>query len=360
MALEEKKILHEREMPGNTFNIITLFKRLLKVWWIFLIIGVVAGLFGIWYASVDKPKYKSHLTFALDDGGGGSMGNLLNLASQFGLNIGSGGKDIFAGDNILEIMKSRRMIERVLLSVDTFNNKPYTIIEYLLEKGDAYKPDSPIKDIHYPAGQLKSTFSYRQDSLLKMVYLKFRDENIIARRPDKKLSIYEVNVTTSDEKMTKDFTDRIVAETNNYYIEIRTKKGKETLDILENRVAAMKGNLNSSITERATVQDVNINPAFAEAQVPVLKQQANIQTYGAAYGELFKNLELARFQYLNEIPLMQIIDQADYPMEKIKKGKLMTGILFAFIAGLLFFMFIVLKYVFKNDTHSFQPQKTQD
>ena len=131
------------------------------------------------------------------------------------------------------------------------------------------------------------------------------------------------------------------------------EKNKETLDILEGRVAAMKGNLNTSITKRATVQDVNINPAFAEAQVPVMKQQANIQTYGAAYGELFKNLELARFQYLNEIPLMQIIDEANYPMEKIKLGKLMTGILFAVIGCVLFFMFVIFRSVFKKGSYSF-------
>lgn len=357
MDSEEREIIIEQERPKGTFNIVSLVKSLLKVWWLFLIISVAAGLLGVWYASDTKPKYKSHLTFALDDGGGGSMGSLLNLASQFGLNIGSGGKDIFAGDNILEIMKSRRMVERVLLSVDTFDTKPYTIIEYWLEKNKAFKPDSKIKDIHYPAGQLKSSFSYRQDSLLYKIYLKFKDEYIIAQRPDKKLSIYEVNVTTPDEKMTKDFTDRLVDETNKYYIEIRTKKGKETLDILEQRVAAMKGNLNSSITQRATVQDVNINPAFAEAQVPVLKQQANIQTYGAAYGELFKNLELARFQYLNEIPLMQIIDEANYPMEKIKLGRLMTGILFALIASGLLILFIVIRNVFTKGNYTFQPEK---
>ena len=72
-----------------------------------------------------------------------------------------------------------------------------------------------------------------------------------------------------------------------------------------------------------------------ESAYPVLKQQTNIQVYGAAYGEMFKNLELARFQYLNEIPLMQIIDKANYPMEIIKLGKLKAAILFAFLAELL-------------------------
>ncbi len=67
---------------------------------------------GLLYASKQEINYKSRLTFALDEGDQNGIGNFLNLASQFGINVGSG-KDIFAGDNIIDIMKSRRMIERV-------------------------------------------------------------------------------------------------------------------------------------------------------------------------------------------------------------------------------------------------------
>lgn len=336
---------------SSQWDITEFLKSLLKIWWLFLIIGAAFGLLGIFIASINKPVYKSRLTFALDEGGGSSIGGLMSIASQFGINLGDG-KDIFAGDNILEIMKSRRMIERVLLSADTFNSKPYTIAEYYLELNKAYEPKSLIKDVHFPIGQERNSFSYRQDSILYLLYVDFRDKRISAGRPDKKLGIYEVNVATPDEKLTKDFTDRLVGETNNYYVEIRTKKGKETLEVLEQRVASMKGNLNSSISERAAVQDINLNPAFSQAQVPVIKQQTNIQAYGGAYGELFKNLELARFQYLNQIPLMQIIDNADYPMEKIKKGKLKTGLTFAISAAFIFAFIIWIRRVVKyNPNH---------
>ncbi len=350
MALEEKDMaINSKERKSYLRDDLSkMIKALLKFWWIFLIVGILAGLAGIWYAAKKKPVYKSRLTFALDDGNGNSVGNFLNLASQFGFTMG-GSKDIFAGDNILEIMKSRRMLERVLLSTDTFNNKPYTLIEYLLEITEKRKTTPKIKDTHFPVGKLKSTFTYKQDSLLYATGENFADLNIIAQRPDRKLGIYEVNVTSPDEKFTKVFTDRIVEETNNFYIEIRTKKAKETLDVLEARVASMKGNLNTSIQKRATVQDVNINPAFAEAEVPVLKQQTNIQVYGTAYGEMFKNLELARFQYLNEIPLMQIIDPADYPMQKEKMGKLKTGMLFAFFADLILLIILGLRNVFRSE-----------
>lgn len=336
----------------NTMNensaidiLIQIFYHIKKKWWLFLIVGIVSGLAGIFYAASLKPEYKSHLTFALDEGDNGNIGNLMSLASQFGLSFGSS-KDIFSGDNIIEIMKSRRMVEGVLLSVDTFDNKPYTLIEYYLEKDRKYKPNTKTGKIHFPVGQLKTTFSYQQDSLLYKTYQDFSNTHIVADRPDRKLSIYEVSVTSHDEKFTKDFTDRIVAETNSFYIGLRTKKAKETLDILEARVESMRGSLNSSLANKAVIQDVNINPAFSEAQVPVQKQQANIQTYGAAYGEMFKNLELARFQYLNEIPLMQIIDAADYPMQKIKTGKLTMGILFALFGELLVLCIIGLRNLF--------------
>ena len=231
-------------------------RGLLKLWWLFLIIGIIAGIAGIFYAAAQKPIYKSSLTFALDDEGGnsGSIGNILNLASQFGLNMG-GSKDIFAGDNILEIMKSRRMLERVLLSVDTFNNKPFTLIEYFLLITERRKSNMKIQDIHFPAGRPKSTFSYQQDSLLYTTGLEFANNFLVAQRPDRKLNIFEVSVSSPNEKFTKVFTDRIVDETNKFYVEIRTKKAKETLDVLEDRVATMKDNLNSSISNKAAMQD---------------------------------------------------------------------------------------------------------
>jgi len=324
------------------------FHFIFRNWLLFLIVGIIAGLGGMIYAAYQEPEYKSHLTFALDEGeNGGGVGNILSLASQFGFSIGSE-KDIFSGDNILTILKSRRMVEKVFLSVDTFNGKPYTLIEYFLEKSGQRKSNSKTKNIHFSVGKPRASFSYQQDSLLYKTYLSFSDNNIIAERPDRKLGIYQVSVISHDEKFTKDFTNRLVAETNNFYTEIRTKKAKETLNVLQGRMDTMKANLNSSIQNKAAIQDVNVNPAFTGAEVPVQKQQTNIQVYGAAYAEMFKNLELARFQYLNEIPLMQIIDYANYPMEKIRSGKLKMAVLFAVLAELLVLGWIGLRNLFST------------
>jgi hypothetical protein len=349
MALEnEDKIISQTYGTTAARNLNIVINKLFKKWWLFLIVGFLAGLAGIFYASRQKLLYKSSLTFALDGGSDGGMSGAISLASQFGLNIGNG-KAVFSGDNIVEIMKSRSMVEKALLSIDTFDNKPYTFVEYYLLQNKS--PKNPALKVHFPVGQPRSSFSYAQDSTLFATYNKFVQSYITADKPDRKYDIYEVNVLNPNEKFTKDFTDSLVAQTNNFYTSICTNKAKQTLDILERRVAQMKGKVNSSIGNRAETQDINLNPAFSAAEVPVLKEQANIQVYSAAYGEMFKNLEIARYQYLKQIPLMQIIDPANYPMIKVKMSKLKTAIIFAVVACFIsaFILWIMALFELKTE-----------
>lgn len=321
-------------------SFVDFLKQLFKKWMLFMAIGLAAGIAGFFYAKFQKPAYQSNLTFVLDEGAGNSgIGGALSLAAQFGFNIGGSSGDMFSGDNIIEIIKSRRIVENVLLSTEVFDSKPYTMIEYYLYKlmpADAMKR---YGNVHFYLGQQRSSFTYLQDSLLYNTYTGFVKVHIEADRPDKKLGIFSLRVTTGNEKFTKVFTDRLIHAADSLYTDISSKKARETLEVLEKRVANMKGNLSASITGRASVQDANVNPAFSAAQVPVQQQQTNIQVYGGAYAEMFKNLELARFQYLNKVPLIQIVDYADYPMKKIKVSKLKTALFFSL--GAVFLLVLI-------------------
>ncbi len=325
-------------------TILAWIKFLLSKWLILLAFVIVGGGLGILYAFSVKPLYESRLSFALDEGGSGSMNGAMSIAAQLGINIAGNNSEVFGGDNIVEIMKSRKNVEKVLLSVDSSDNPPATMIDKYLKIVNWKKLTSKkpwIQNISFPVNQDRSTFSYLQDSVLCVIYEKFSKDLINASRPDKRLNIFEVRVVTPNEKFTKIFTDRLVAFTSVFYTEIRTKKSKATLDVLEVRANATKELLNSSISNKAATQDANVNPAFATVQAPLQKQQFNIQAYGSAYGELYKNLELARFQYLKEVPLLQIIDEANYPMKKIRFGGL-KGLLIGSALGLLLGMIIVI------------------
>ena len=65
---------------------------------------------------------------------------------------------------------------------------------------------------------------------------------------------------------------------------------------------------------------------------------------------MFKNLEIAWFQYLKKIPLMQIIDHADYPMERIKPSKLLCGLIGAFIGFFLLMSTLLVRFIFRKES----------
>ena len=318
------------EINSQTF--VNLINFLLKKWQWFLIVGIFGAITGIVYSNTQKVKYQSTLTFALDEGESDLSGEL-SMDALFGANLGVK-KDIFAGDNIIQIIKSRYVIEKTFLSVDTFDNKPYTFAEYYCETENKKLNDDSII---FPVCTSLNTLSIEQENKLYKLYKLYLMPNLVVQRPDRRLGIYEVNITAKNEIFCKKFTNRLLAETNKFYIESCTKKAKQAVEVLERRIAGISDTLNSSISDRAFLQDANVNPDFLLSQVPILQKEANEHVYKTSYEELYKNLENARFRYLKKLPLMQIIDAADYPLKKIGQGKLAAAFWFGYI-----FQFILL------------------
>jgi hypothetical protein len=349
-----KEIRNINAKELSIYNIVVSVKQwvnyLKKRWWIIGIFGLAGGLLGFYLAYIDKPQYESHLTFALEDRSG-SIGGALSIAAEFGFNLGGGSSNLFEGENIISLLTSRRIVERVLLSADTIDGKPISMADYYKKvTTDTTKKLSEkelvLTNVSFPAGKPRSTFTYLQDSILLNLYKSFVDGGILsAKKPDRKLNLYEVAVKTTDERFSKVFTDKLIKEAIDFYTELKTKKSKATLEVLEQRVALTKGNLNNAIVGRADIQDANLNPAFAREQAELQKKQVDISAYGGAYGELYKNLEVARYQYLNDIPLLQIIDGADYPMQRVKKGKLKTAVIYAFVLSVFIVMFFTLEQI---------------
>jgi hypothetical protein len=99
-------------------------------------------------------------------------------------------------------------------------------------------------------------------------------------------------------------------------------------------VNSLKGNLSASISRQGAVRDANVNPVFSSSLTPILTEEVNKRAYGEAYATLFANLEMARLQYLKDVPLLQIIDEPRYPLKKLQKSiPIFTA--FGFMAGLI-------------------------
>lgn len=306
--------------------------------WILIIACFLGGVLGVIFTSISKPRYQASTTFALEDTKGGSA---FNLASELGIDIASSSSGTFSGDNIIKILKSRRIVENALLQKDSIDGSTHSLIEEFI----AFSNLSPkIDKKKFLIGLFDKEHTYLQDSLLYSIDQQIIN-NIKAERPDKKLNMYEVTFISDNERFSKTFLERLLQKAIEFYTELRVRKSLQTIEVLEKRVGDTKGALYRTVNNKAAIQDANFNPVFAMAQVPIQQKQLDMQAYVAAYGELYKNLELARYQYLKDRPLLQIIDTPKYPLKKIKLGRLMAG---GFMGSIALFLTIIILFLRKK------------
>ena len=297
-------------------------------------LGLIAGLV---YSIFKKPQYTAVYTFVLEEEEkGGGLGQYAGLASLAGIDVSGGASGIFHGNNILELYRSRNMISKTLLSTVIFNGKPQKLIDRYIEFNalrEKWDDNPTLKNISFNGNP--DSFSRLQDSIIIDLTNTINKSVLKVDKPDKKLSIIEVDVTSTDELFAKEFANNIVNTVNSFYVLTKTKKQLQNATILQKQVDSVKSILNSSIVGVASAADAspNANPALSILRVPSQRKQVDVQTSTAVYAEMVKNLELSKIQLRKETPLIQTIDTPILPLIVNKLGKIKASIL-GFIAGI--------------------------
>lgn len=331
-------------MDNNTKDEITLKELVQKIsewakyfkskWKLIVLGGFVGATIGFTIAYIDKPTYTAELTLALEEKGGGS--SYAGLASQFGIDIGGGGGGAFSGENTIELMKSRNIIEKALLTKVEIDGKQDLLVNRYIEfnkwreKWEAKRPD--LVAIAYQENENRKIFGLKKDSILFSIYKSIKANNLTIEKTDKKLSIIRVKVRSEDELFAKKFTEILVEAASNLYIQTKTQKSKRNVDILEAKLDSVKTELDKNIYGAASSKDQNLNVIRAKGNVGSAKQQLNIQVLTTMYGELVKNTELAKYTLMREEPLIQVIDSPILPLEKQRKSIIISSMI-GFLLG---------------------------
>jgi hypothetical protein len=319
-------------------HLILFLKFLKSKWLIILVSGVLGCAIGIFYAIIKKPSYIATCSFVLDENKTSGLSQYANLASMAGLDLGTDGGDIFVGDNIAGLYTSRLMIAKALLSKINVNGKPQLLIDryvnFLNLRKDWKKKDG-IDSINFNSPL--ENFNRKQDSLLIVIATDIDKKVLVVSRPDKKLSIINVNVKFGDEQFAKAFNDSLVATVNNFYIKTKTKKTALNVAVLQRQADSVKTVLNNSISGVASALDAapNANPLLLTLKVPSQKKQVDVQASSAVYAEIVKNLELAKITLRQETPLIQVIDNPIFPLTIEKAGKIKCLVI-GFVLGSMF------------------------
>ncbi|WP_295794816.1 lipopolysaccharide biosynthesis protein [Mucilaginibacter sp.] len=320
------------------------WRFLLSKWATILFAAVIGAAVGLTYSFISKTKYVAELSFALDDdkSGGGALG-ALGLASQFGIDLGnSGGGGAFNGDNLLALMKSRSIVEKTLLATVTINNKRQTLAQYYIEFTGFYSDNPKLRDVSFLPDVERTKFTLKQNGALGALYSKIIKDNLTVDKFDKKLTIITVKVESENELFSQNFTEILVKNVSDFYIDTKTKKSAYNVAVLQRQTDSVRRELNAALTGVAATSDVNpnANPSLQILRVPSQRRQVDVQANQAILTQLVANLEISKVSLRKETPLIQVIDRPILPLEEEKFGKLkgliLGGVLFGFFAVLFF------------------------
>ena len=226
------------------------------------------------------------------------------------------------------------MIKQTLLSNANYSDKNFLIIERFV-KAESLENKWTNLGVQMSDFNLKKS-SRLKDSLVQELIKIIKKDYLIVDKPSRKTTILEIGFDHKDEVLAKTFNENLVRIVNDFYNKTKTLKTGMNLEILQRQADSIKIVLDTSIMMLAeTDQSIpNPNPLTKVSLVPYQKAMIDVQTNGAIYQELLKQLELAKVTHRNKMPLIQIIDKPEFPLEN-SRWKFLKTIVYGLILGLL-------------------------
>lgn len=295
---------------------------------ILIIAGALGAVIGFCYALVKQPIYKATTTFVLEGAGNkGGLSQYASVAAMVGINLGGDAGGLFQGDNILELYKSRKMITQTLLSKVDSGTEELLVDRYIaiFKLREVWKDDPKLSSLDFRSDleSLTQNDLRVRDSVLSVFVRTIRKNVLRVEKPDNKLSIIQVNVSSPDEVFSKAFNDNLVRLVNEFYVQTKTKKTNESIAVLERKVDSVRMLMEGAIYSAARASDItpNLNPTRQTQRVaPIQEAQFSAEATKVMLSQLLQNLELTKINQLQEQPLIQLVDRPVYPLEVERIG----------------------------------------
>lgn len=310
---------------------------------IFIIVSI-STVMGVLYSAFKPLKYTARSSFVVEDskslGGSGLMGA---LSGQFGSEIMSalGGSNLLSGENILELAKSRSLLRKTLLT-------PYGNTNFSL--ADKYAESHKLKKKWKNSKKVQTLISFAinkqkltrvEDSLLNTLIDRIIKKDIQLFKPDRRLSLFEINITMLDEQLATLFCERLLAKTSDLYIDAKTKRIRGNVGRLQHLADSLQRYANKKIKSAAIsdFQIMDINPQYVTENVNSTIEARDQALSGTIYSEVLKNLEISKASLLQETPTIQIVDSPDTPLPD-NKIEWYEGLFAGLLTGLFMSVFV--------------------
>ena len=309
----------EFSLSGQLLSLWKMIVYAFSKWRLLAIAGVIGSMLGLGYYYIKPIIYTARITFVVEEsksaGGGGSL--MSALAGQFGVDIGglSGTSGVLAGDNVLQLLKSRSLIKKTLLT--PFKGTRSLADEYAHVYGldKKWLNSSKVgRPIFFKSGIL--SLPRTEDSLLHYIIKKITEKELFIAKPDKKLGFFEMSTSMRSEALSALFCTRLLKTTTDFYIETKTRRLVTNVQRLQLKADSLLYALNRKTFSAADANRIllDINPVYASPLVNAEMSNRDKIIQGTIYADIVKNLEISKTSLIQETPTVQVVDEPEFPL----------------------------------------------
>ena len=300
-----------------------------------LIISIISGLV---YSSNQKDKFEAVLSFIVEgQSEGNNLSSISGMASQFGLDLGGSSSSTFSQQNVIELLKSRKIIESTLSKSCIVNNEEDILLNHYISINNM------IED-----GENISFFSSSKDSITNIIWKEIIKFKIDLSYQNDEANILNLTYTSTNSEFAKNFTELLIGEMSQMYSHYQTEKTRQSLKNLELRSDSIFRELKNSERNLARVKDRNLRVINASGRLNEIQYMREVQVLNAIYLELIKNTELVKMNLLNETPIIQLIDVPVLPLVDISRSNLFWVFVFSFLGFFMVSFLIIIRKLIRD------------
>jgi capsule polysaccharide export protein KpsE/RkpR len=308
--MEEEKNLYPGEISIEEFTekVKAKFNQVRKHWMGILIVSILFGLAGWFYAKQLPEYYAANILFILSSSDKQqSQDNL--IAQQLGLGQkGSNEEGLYTVQNFLGLLVHSKMIRETLLLPYPTENTHTFASKYLSLNGKKEQRIFTIKEPYNPINK-------NQISLLRSLAEQIRPALVVKPAEDG-TSFTQFSGRFENEEFAKYFTESLLNYTLSFYVEGKTKEIKNNIRQIEGRKDSLLRllTIKSRRIANQQVQSIDLNPAYSSAMVEGQIMSNEGEFLSKLYTESIASLEVVKSELRQQTPLFTVIDGAEYPL----------------------------------------------
>tara|TARA_B100000700_G_C14875586_1_gene775506 strand:- start:57 stop:1088 length:1032 start_codon:yes stop_codon:yes gene_type:complete len=310
-----------------------------------ILITVIFSLIGVAVSEFKDRKYEAILSFIVEDQSGSvSQPYLTGVAEMVGFDLGSSQSSSFSQQNIIELLKSRNIIEKTLNNNSDIGGRLDLLLNHYIRINNLIDDSSSID------------FSTNYiDSITNIVWLNIINQDMHILYQNDEANILNLSFKSLNDEFAKSFTEIIISEISEMYSIYQTEKTRISLNNLEIRSDSIFKELKSSERRLARTKDKNTRVITSSGRLSEIQYMREVQVLNSMYIELRKNIELTNMNLLHETPLIQVIDIPVLPLNVTNKSMLFWIIVSSSL-GLFIIIFVIVLRKLVRDSLSEQQE----